>query len=54
METLTKLGAIKRYFGTPDRPVDLKELKALTQADREELAIGAAKELGVELAPPKQ
>ena len=52
MEQMTKLGAIKKYFGTPERPVELKELKELTQPDREELAQGAARELGVELAPP--
>lgn len=47
---MTRLAAIKEYFGTPERPVDLKELKALSAADREELAEGAAKELGATIA----
>ncbi len=47
---MTRLAAIKEYFGTPERPVDLKELKALSSEARVELAEGAAKELGVTLA----
>lgn len=46
MKEITKMGAIKQYFGTPDHPVTMDELKALSQSDRVELAEGAAKELG--------
>ncbi len=53
--------AIKKYFGSDGRPVGLAELKALrgfgspaeektaAQADYDELAAGAAVELGVTL-----
>ena len=46
---IKRIAAIKRYFGVPDHPVTLKELTALSKEDRQELAVGAAKELGLEL-----
>ena len=49
MEKMSKLKAIKVYFGTPEHPVTLAELKELSSEQREELAQGAAKELGVEI-----
>lgn len=51
MEKMQRFAAIKKYFGDV-RPVETKELKDLTPDDRTELAIGAAKELGVELESP--
>ena len=50
MAEITKYKAIKEYFGTPGHPVTLQELKALSSDDRNELAEGAAKELGKTLA----
>jgi hypothetical protein len=49
-ESITKYKAIKDYFGTPGHLVKLEELKALSPADRTELAEGAAKELGKVIA----
>ena len=50
MEQLTRMRAIKRYFGSEGYPpVTNSELLALSEKDREELAQGAAKELGVEI-----
>lgn len=49
MEKMTKLGVIKKYFSTPEKPVTFDELKKLTTEERTELAEGAAKELGVEI-----
>ena len=46
MEEITKLQALKQYFNVPDHPVTVQELKALSKEDRQELAEGAAKELG--------
>jgi len=54
MEEMSKMKAIKVYFGTPERPVTFEELKALSTEEREELARGAAKELGVNLTVLKQ
>ena len=51
---MSKMKAIKVYFGTPERPVTFEELKALSTEEREELARGAAKELGVNLTVLKQ
>lgn len=53
METISPVQAIKRYFADDPRPVSLAELKELSQEDRKELGALAAKELGLELAPPK-
>ena len=50
---MTRLAAIKAYFGTEDHPVTLQELKKLTPEDRDELAEGAAKELGATLIVKK-
>jgi hypothetical protein len=52
VEKLTRMAAIRKYFGEGSHPVTLPELKALTAEERQELAIGAAKELGVELEEP--
>ena len=46
---IKRIAAIKRYFGVPGHPVTLKELTALTKEERQELAGGAAEELGLEL-----
>ena len=46
---MTKLEVIKKYFGTKDRPITLQEMKKLSKEEREKLAIGAAKEMGVEI-----
>lgn len=53
---IAKMTAIKRYFERTDdlapnggKPCGMQELKALTQEDRNELAILAAKELGEDL-----
>ena len=49
-EKMKRLGAIRSYFGSGGDPkVSIDELKALSKEEREELADGAAKELGVEL-----
>ena len=47
--TISRIGAIKKYFGTEDSPVTIHELKELSEDERQELAEGAAKELGFEL-----
>jgi hypothetical protein len=50
METSTTvMGAIKTFFSTVDRPVTFTELKALTQADRDELGTLCANALGMTL-----
>jgi len=49
MEKITRLAAIKKYFGEGHRPVELAELKVLSKEERQELAEGAAKEMGIEL-----
>ena len=50
MEKLSRMRAMKSYFGSEGYPpVTNAELVALPEEDREELAKGAAKELGVEL-----
>jgi len=52
MKKLPKTTILKEYFGTPDKPVTLEELKDLMKADRpgyDELAQLAAEELGVEI-----
>ena len=52
MEKISESGAIKQYFSTPERPVTFEELKELALKDKpgfHELAVGAAKALGVEL-----
>jgi len=54
MAEISRLQALKRYFGTETQPVTVAELKELTREDRAELAEGAAKELGMELEPPKR
>lgn len=49
-----KIRAIKEYFGVPNKPVTSTELVELRKADTkgfDELAEGAAKELGEELTP---
>ena len=49
MESIKKAASLKEYFSTPERPVTNKELMDLVRTDKEgydELAIGAAKELG--------
>jgi len=46
---IKRIAAIKRYFGVPEHPVTLQELTALTKENRQELAEGAARELGLEL-----
>ena len=46
---IKRIAAIKRYFGVPGHPVTLQELMALTKENRQELAEGAARELGLEL-----
>lgn len=47
-ESKSNLTAIKTYFesGPRGRKVELPELKALTQGDREELGAACKKELG--------
>ncbi len=53
MEKMNRIAAIKMYFGAPGYPpVTTAELKALSASDRQELAEGAARELGVELESP--
>ena len=50
MEKMNRIGAIRAYFGSEGYPtVTTAELKALTGEERQELAEGAAKMLGVEL-----
>jgi len=49
IEKIGRITAIKRYFSKPERPVTTAELKELTNDEREYLAVGAAKELGVEI-----
>lgn len=49
-EQLNKIQIIKRYFEQDGgRPVTMQEMKELTKDDRHELAVLAAKELGVEI-----
>lgn len=56
-KSLTKVQAIMRYFSDPegkrgipsDKP-SLAEMKALSREDRDELAMLAAVELGVDIA----
>lgn len=47
---MTKVAAIREYFSTPNHPVTFQEIKALSPEEREYLATGAAKELGVEIS----
>ena len=49
---VSKLAVIREYFGTPNYPVSLSELKKLSSDERTKLAVGAAKELNVELESP--
>lgn len=50
MEKLNSVQSIKRYFEADGgRPVGMQEFRALTPADRQELAEMCAKALGVEL-----
>ena len=49
MEKMTAMKAIKTYFSEGTRTVTFDELKALTAADRNELAPLCASALGVEL-----
>ena len=49
MQKMSKMKIIKEYFSIPGKPVTFAELKALTSTQRQELAEGAAKELGVEI-----
>lgn len=53
---MNRIGAVKAYFERKDaqapeggRKVDMSELKALSDADREELGTLAAQQLGVSL-----
>ena len=43
----TGLQLIRDYFGTPDRPVTMEEMKALTKDDRTWFAEEIAKLLGL-------
>ncbi len=52
-EKITRYKAIKDFFGIPGRPVTLSELKELSSSSRQELAEGAAAELGKELEVKK-
>jgi hypothetical protein len=54
-ETMTGVQAIRKYFFPADAKAGeiLAEVKKLTPADREELAQGAARELGATLAEAK-
>ena len=45
---LTPVQAIKKFFDTPDRPVTMAEMKALSPEDRMSLAKDCAKALGAE------
>ena len=47
MEKMSKVEVLKKYFDRP--PLTLSELKNLNAVERTELAMLAAKELGVEL-----
>jgi len=52
MAKMKKATAIKTYFSTESKPVEMSELKALIKADRkgyEEMAALCAIELGVEI-----
>jgi len=53
MEKMTRVAALKKFFATPDKPLDNAEFKAFWQSmsdeARTEMASAAAKELGVEL-----
>ena len=54
MEKVGNIKAIKDFFQAGDgHKVEIRELKALSQEERLELAALAAAELGVELLPPK-
>lgn len=55
MKTMSPLAAIRTYFseGEHSSKVDVKELKALSAKDRDELAVLAAKELDVKLVKKK-
>ena len=44
----TRIGIIKEYFGDVDNGLTwLQELRPLTPEERQELAVGAAKEMGL-------
>lgn len=47
-QPMSQLACIAKYFRKPDESLQSfnEQVKALTPADKEELAIGAAKELG--------
>ena len=46
---LTPVQAIKKFFDTPDRPVTMAEMKALSPEDRMSLAQACAKPVGADL-----
>lgn len=50
-ETMTRVKAIRTYFFGKDEPAQqiIKEIKALTEEDKTELAQGAAEQLNVRL-----
>ena len=48
-EVITSVEAVKRFFGTPDKPVTFQELKELGAAGVKELAVDCAKALGLQL-----
>jgi hypothetical protein len=45
----SQIQAIKLFFESEGKPIELSELRLLTPSDRSELAKLAAQELGVEL-----
>jgi len=51
MDKINNITAIKEFFSTPERPLTMAELRALTAKDRAELGALCAPALGKELDP---
>jgi len=47
--SISRVEAIKRFFGITDAKTLMTEFKDLNEKEREELAVSAAKALGLEL-----